>query len=555
MSKRKYDFAGWVTKNDIKCSDGVTIKHDAFKGNHDGKVPLVWNHNHKEPTNILGHMLLQNKPEGVYGQGFFNDTEEARHAKALISHGDISAMSIGANKIKKRGLDVIHGMIYEVSLVLAGANPGAMIESIITHSDTGEEIEHEDKAIIYSGNVIHSAEQAAEIDQLEHEDGGKDDMPEKTIGEVMDTMNEEQMAAVEALLANVIEQSDDLNQSDEGGEDMKHNVFGGQQEEQGEELTHALQMEVFADAQKFGSLRDSMLEHGITGIETLFPEAHNLNPTPFMYMNRNTNGAQIVNGVTKSPFSRIKTRLADFTEEAARAKGYIKGAEKFEQVFTLASRTTTPQTIYKKQKLDRDDIIDITDFDVVTYINAEMKLMLMDEIGRAILVGDGRTVGHADKIKAEHIRPIISDDDFYTIKKEALTHDLLIEVIIKAMAEYEGSGSPTMYMHPVDVANLKLLKADDGRFLFGDIPSAAAIAARFGVKEIVESTFLKNTILIVNLADYTLGATKGGEITNFDDFDIDFNQYKYLIETRLSGALVLPKSAISINIGTPLVVE
>mgnify|MGYP003489736530 FL=1 len=545
MPKEKYDFAGWVTKNDTRCSDGVVIKHGAFKDNDQKTVPLVWNHNHSEPTNVLGHVMLHNDEKGVYGYGYFNETDEAKHAKELIKHGDISAMSIGANRIKKQGQNVIHGMIYEVSLVLRGANPGALIETVMAHSDDSVET---DKAIIYTGNLIHSAD-----DILEQQEEEVQHMAEKTIGDILDTLNEEQMSAVEALIANVIE--DDISQNDdEGGEDdMKHNVFNGPVQEEGV-LTHSDIQAVFDDAKKMGSLKEAMLEHSITNIEYLFPDAQVVSGAPFIYKDQRTSTELIMNAIHKSPFSRVKTIIADLTAETARARGYIKGNEKLEQVFSLLTRSTDPQTIYKKQKLDRDDIVDITDFDVVGFVGKEMKMMLLEEVARAVLVGDGRNIASPDKIKADKIRPIISDNDLYTIKKDVktvggkVTIDV-IPAIIKALAEFEGSGTPTMYCHPALVADLRLLTAVDGRFLFGDIPTKEAIAARLGVSSIVETTFMANkTALFVNLNDYTLGSTKGGEVTNFEDFDIDFNQYKYLIETRLSGALTIPKSAIYLTV-------
>lgn len=545
MPKEKYDFAGWVTKNDTRCSDGVVIKHGAFKDNDQKTVPLVWNHNHSEPTNVLGHVMLHNDEKGVYGYGYFNETDEAKHAKELIKHGDISAMSIGANRIKKQGQNVIHGMIYEVSLVLRGANPGALIETVMAHSDDSVET---DKAIIYTGNIIHSAE-----DVLEQQEEEVQHMAEKTIGDILATLDEEQMSAVEALIANVIE--DDISQNDdEGGEDdMKHNVFNGPVQEEGV-LTHSDIQAVFDDAKKMGSLKEAMLEHSITNIEYLFPDAQVVSGAPFIYKDQRTSTELIMNAIHKSPFSRVKTIIADLTAETARARGYIKGNEKLDQVFSLLTRSTDPQTIYKRQKLDRDDIVDITDFDVVGFVGKEMKMMLLEEVARAVLVGDGRDIASPDKIKADKIRPIISDDNLYTIKKDVDTvgGEVTIEVIpaiIKALAEYEGSGTPTMYCHPALVADLRLLTAVDGRFLFGDIPTKEAIAARLGVSSIVETTFMPDkAALFVNLNDYTLGSTKGGEVTNFEDFDIDFNQYKYLIETRLSGALTIPKSAIYLTV-------
>lgn len=546
MPKKGYDFAGWVTKNDIKCSDGVTIKQDAFKGNDGTKVPLVWNHNYSTPSNILGHVVLHSKDKGVYGYGHFNDSEEAQHAKQMIEHGDISSMSIGAKQIRKRAQDVIHGMIYEVSLVLSGANPGATIEMNMAHSDDGE-----DTATIYTGNLIHAEDDVIEP-KVEVKEEDKGDKVDKTIGDILGTLSEEQMDAVTTLLGGAIEdlatENEDLEQSDiTEGEDliMKNNVFYGQGQEETETLTHSDIKDIFKDAHAYGSLQESILQHGITDIDTLFPEAKLTTDAPIFYRDENTSYEKIVAGTTKSPFSRIKTMFADLTEDEARAKGYIKGNEKLEQVFGLMSRETTPQTIYKKQKLDRDDIIDITDFDVVSWMNTEMRFMLQEELARAILVGDGREVSAEDKIKEDKIRPIISDDDFYTLKRTYADPKELIEVVIKSMADYKGSGAASLYMDPALIADLRLLKADDGRFLFGDIPSKEAIATRLGVKEIVDTTLMAGQgALLVNLKDYHVGSTKGGEVTTFEDFDIDFNQHKYLIETRLSGALTLPHSAI-----------
>lgn len=542
---KDYDFAGWVTKNDIRCADGVTIKRDAFQHNNNQTVPLVWNHDSSSPTNILGRVVLQNQPEGVYGFGTFNETEDAQHAKELIKHGDINAMSIGARKVKRNGTDVIHGLIYEVSLVMAGANPGAKIETVMAHSDNDDT----ESSIIYTDCLLHSAEDVVELKHKEETDEMPTENEEKTIGQVLDTMTEEQQEAVEALVAYTIEQmEDEIEQSvlEEGEETMKHNVFESSRNE--ETLQHAANFTAALNEAitNEGKLSDSLLAHSITNIEYLFPEAKIVGDAPQVYRDRNTSAMHIVDGVHKSPFARLKTLIADLTDEEARARGYIKGNEKLEQVFELLYRTTDPQTIYKKQKLDRDDVIDITDYNIVAFIQTEMKFMLKEEIARAILVGDGRVVSSPDKIKEDKIRPIISDDDFYSIKKD-ITGGIagVIEAVIKGKAEYQGSGVPELFMHPLDVADLKLLKKTDGSFLFGDIPSEAAMATRLGVKSIVPTTFLEQgKMIMVNLADYTLGSTKGGEVTNFDDFDIDFNQYKYLIETRLSGALMVPKSAI-----------
>ncbi len=580
MGKRNYDFAGWVTKNDIVCSDGVTIKHDAFRDNDGQKVPLVWNHDYNNPNNVLGHVLLQNKEHGVYGYGYFNDTEEGKKAKQLVNHGDISSMSIGARKLKRDGSNIIHGSIYEVSLVLAGANPGAMIETVVTHSDGGDE----EKGIVYTGTLIHSADDI--IDDLEDEEVTHKD-EDKTIEEVIDTMNDEQKDAVYALIGLVAgedeeeeepEEEEPIQQSvtkknedqiehkqikeEKGDEElMKHNVFNSKGTGKNNDvLMHSIN-EVLKQAQtnKVSSLKDMLADaeiknsegevitHGINSIEMLFPEAaHPTNGNvPILYKDTNTAYLDILDAVHKSPFSRVKTVVADLTEDEARAKGYIKGNMKKEEFFSLIKRQTQPTTVYKKQKLDRDDVIDITDFNVVQFMNAEMRMMLKEEIARAILVGDGRDFSSEDKINEQNIRPVISDHEFFTIQKAFADANGFIEAVITAMAEYRGSGRPNMYIDPTLLSAVKLLKANDGRYLFGDIPTDEAIANRLGLNKIVPTTFMSGKgAVIVNLRDYTLGATKGGEITNFDDFDIDFNQYKYLIETRLSGALTMPKSAI-----------
>ena len=595
MTKKDYDFAGWVTKNDIKCSDGVAIKHDAFRENDGQKVPLVWNHDYNSPNNVLGHVLLQNHEMGVYGYGRFNDTKEGQNAKSLVKHGDVSSMSIGARKLKRQGNDVVGGSIYEVSLVLAGANPGAMIETVVQHSD-GDDGE---KAIVYPGTLIHSSDDV--IDDVKIKHNITDDT---TIEDVINTMNDDQKEAVYALLGlvsasedeeqgsdnvedpdsekddnqdkdeklkqsadqdngNEDKKDEDQNQNDDKGDDMtmKHNVFDKEKGTQVNvtELRHAANDVLkLAYANKASSLKDllnendGVLKHGINSIEMLFPDAYNSTNgnVPIIYKDTNTQAVAILDAVHKSPFSRVKTLVVDLTEEEARAKGYIKGNMKKEEFFSLIKRVTTPTTVYKKQKLDRDDIIDITDFDVVAFMNVEMQMMLKEEIARAVLVGDGRDFSSEDKINEQNIRPVISDHDFFTIKKNYSSAATFVETVIKAMAEYKGSGRPDMYIDPMELADIKLLKGTDGHFLFGDIPSDEAIATRLGLNKIVPTTFMSgNGALIVNLRDYSLGATKGGQVTNFDQFDIDFNQHKYLTETRLSGALTLPKSAIYLKKG------
>ena len=584
MSKRQYDFAGWVTKNDTLCMDGVTIKQNAFQGNEGHTVPLVWNHNYNSPNNVLGHMELSNKPNGVYGFGYLNETEEGMNAKELIRHGDITSMSIGARKIKRMGTDVVHGIIYEVSLVMSGANPGAKIESVITHAEDG----NLETATIWTGTLIHSAEQAQDMndelrqnenkeESIKHAEGEKEKGMSKTVAQVIEELTDEQKEAVYGLIGSVVEayedsEDDDLDDlddddedDDEGDDSMKQNVFNnpGDFDNSAEILRHSM-VEGLQSAikERASSLKqvlqdmsenDDTITHGINSIEMLFPEAmaSTNGSLPLIYKDPNTAYAKILAGVTKSPFSRVKTLVADLTEEEARANGYIKGNLKKEEFFSLVKRVTTPQTIYKKQKLDRDDIIDITDFDIVAFMNREMKMMLEEEVARAILVGDGRDVNAPEKIFETNVRPIISDHEFFVVQKAFANAAAFIEAVIRAMTEYRGSGTPDMFIDPVLLADVKLLKGTDGRYLFGDIPSTVAVATRLGLNDIIPTTFMRDKgAIIVNLKDYTIGSTKGGEITNFDDFDIDFNQYKYLIETRLCGALTMPKSAVKLTVTT-----
>ena len=566
MSKRNYDFAGWVTKNDILCADGVVIKQDAFKHNSGEKVPLVWNHDYNNPTNVLGHMVLENRDKGVYGYGYFNDTQEALNAKEMVRHGDVSSMSIGARKIKRSGNNVIHGRIYEVSLVLSGANPGAMIETVVKHSDDGDS----EEGIIYTGTLIHSAD-----DVIKHEDSeeskeegdekvadDKKQESDKTIGDIVETMNEEQKEAMYALIGMAVEgndeDSDDGEEQEEDDEEVKQNVFSGNQVSvnNDEVLIHSLNDALeFAKENKI-TLKESLehmvdveqddtLQHGINSIELLFPEARQIGGNePQLYRNQHTAYQEILNGTKKSPFAKVKSLWADLTEDEARAKGYITGNFKKEEFFSLIKRETHPTTIYKKQKLDRDDIIDITDFNVVSFLNKEMRFMLEEEIARAILVGDGRDVSDEDKIDETRIVPIIKDNEFFTVRKTYTGVDDLPEVVLKSKKEYRGSGAPALYMDPALLIDLKLRKKDNGEYLFGKVLTDSEIAAELGVSKIVETTWMEDKgALLVNLQDYQVGTNKGGEITNFDDFDIDFNQYKYLTETRLSGALVQPKSA------------
>ena len=559
MNKQiKYDFAGWVTKNDIKCADGVTIKHDAFKENHGKRVPLVWNHDYQSPNNVLGYMELENHPtKGVYGYGYLNGTEEAKNAKELICHGDINSMSIGARKIKRSGSDVIHGNIYEVSLVLAGANPGAKIDSVITHAEDGDS----ESAIIHNGLPIVSADAMIDIEEIFTQ------AEEQTFGDVIDTMTPEQQEAVYGLIGLIVDnmnEPDDQNDEEKGDDTVKQNVFNNLHKddprtESLEVLRHSY-VEALEEAARTNTsfkkvlatkiTKDDLLKHGINSIEMLFPDAYastNGN-VPILYKDPNTQYEKILGQMTKSPFSRIKTMVADLTEAEARAKGYIKGTMKKEEYFSLIKRVTTPTTVYKKQKLDRDDIIDITDFDVTNFMRGEIQMMLKEEIVRAALISDGRDVADPDKISETNIRPIITDHEFFTIQKTYTNAADFVDKFLLAMAEYRGTGMPSLYIDPALLTAIKLLKGTDNRYLFGDIPSTAAIAARLDVADIIPTSFMSGKgAVVVNLADYTLGATRGGQITNFDDFDIDYNQYKYLAETRLCGALTMPKSAIYFN--------
>lgn len=549
-----FDFSGYATKNNLKCSDGRTIRKDAFKHNDGEKVPLVWQHFHNEPSNILGHAILENREDGVYAYGKFNDSPAGQNAKMLVEHGDITAMSIFANKLKQNGSNVVHGVIREVSLVLSAANPGALIDNVsIAHSD-GSYSESDEEAIIFTGLDLT-------FDDLELEHADNNQNESRTVGEIFDTLNEEQKNVVYAMLAEAIEgededdDDDDLEHSDyEGGQGMKINVFDKQDETQRETLTHDQIRAIFDDAQEFGSLRESFLyhaeEYGIENIDFLFPDARNVTPTP-EFIKRDTGWvAGIINGTKHTPFSRLKSTAADITADEARARGYVKATKKKEEVIKLLKRVTTPATIYKKQKLDRDDIIDITDLDVVAWLKAEMRLMLDEEIARAVLIGDGRDPEDPDKINEENIRPIAFDDDMYAHKLEVASNiqaDAIIEAILRARPKYKGTGTPTLYTTESILTDMLLLKDKIGRRLY---PTEAELASALRVTRIVPVEVMETVPhllgIVVNISDYTLGADKGGEVNMFDDFDIDYNQYKYLIETRCSGALTKPKSAIVI---------
>ena len=573
----EYDFSGWATRNNIRCSDGRTILKDAFKHNDGQTVPLVWNHDHNDPLNVLGHALLENRDEGVYAYCTFNDTDAGRNAKALVEHGDVTALSIYANQLKQQGPNVLHGAIREVSLVLAGANPGAFIDSIIRHGEESDE-----EAIIYTGEnlvlehsqhtIVNDKNLDAIKDNFTPPSGDKkDEKSEKTVQDVFDTLNEEQKTVVYALIGQALDESNqNENNEKEGNDNMKHNVFDQDQKEKENVLTHADMETIISEGKRYGSLKDSFLAHtaqyGIDHIDYLFPDAKNVTNQPDFIKRDDSYVQKVLRGVHHTPFSRIKSTHANITADEARAKGYIKGHLKKEEVFTLLKRTTTPTTIYKKQKMDRDDIIDITDFDVVAYIKAEMRMMLDEEIARAILVGDGRSTSSDDKIPETNIRPIAKDEDLYTIKapvavaKDA-TEDAIakafIRTVIKTRKEYKGSGSPTLFTTEDMLTNCLLLEDNNGRIIYDSVDKLATtlrvkeivpVEVMEGVTRTVSSKNLPLMAILVNLNDYYVGADKGGAINMFDDFDIDYNQEKYLIETRISGALVKPYSAIAFEL-------
>ncbi len=620
-----YDFAGWATRNNLRCSDGRTILQDAFKDNDGQTVPLVWNHQHNDPNNVLGHALLENRKEGVYAYCTFNKNESGQTAKELVDNGDVTALSIYANRLKQQGGNVLHGAIREVSLVLAGANPGAFIDSVMSHGDitdeeaiiyTGYQLEHADeeektieevldtmneeqKNVLYimvaEAMKNRSSEDEDEDDNMRHADG------EETVQDVFDSLSDEQKQVAYALIGSAQEENptplseeakqvyesmndkqknvvaylvsrtldgdfDDEDDQEEEEPEMKHNVFDND-ETMEDTLSHSEMSTIIGDAKRYGSLKESFLNHadeyGIEQIDYLFPDAKTLNNTP-EFIKRDTGWvSKVMSGVHHSPFSRIKSIFADITEDEARAKGYIKGKLKKEEVFSLLKRTTTPTTVYKKQKMDRDDVTDITDFDVIAWLKTEMRMMLDEELARAFLFGDGRLSSSDDKINEGNIRPIISDDALYNIKyqissvtwgntnDEQTAYNFIISAI-KARKDYKGSGNPTLFTTEDMLTNMLLLTDSTGRDLYTD---EAQLAKKLRVKEIVTVPVMEslkdadnNPILglIVNLDDYNVGADKGGSVNMFDDFDIDYNQQKYLIETRCSGALVKPYSAITL---------
>lgn len=571
---KNWDFKGWATKNDCRCSDGLVIRQDAFAGSDGKVVPIVYNHDHDTIDNVLGHALLQNRKEGVYAYGKLNDTKNGKIAKILVQSGDLISMSICANQIRKNGSDVVHGAIREISLVIAGANPEAFIEEVVNHSSDPEKQE----VIAYFDDPleINHAEDGMKSEEKpkEEEPVAEDNKKEKTVKDVFDTFNEEQKEVVYALIGQALsdkegDDTEDTEQSDDMEENtVKHNVFDKTTKKDEETLVHSEVLEAtLKDAKRLGSLKASAIEHGIEDLEILFPDNKNVTAAP-VTITRDMDWVSVVmSGVHHTAFARIKSIFADLTEEDARAKGYIKGKFKKEQVFGLLKRTTNPTTVYKKQKMDRDDLID-ADFDVVSMLRSEMRMMLNEELARAYLFGDGRLASSDDKINELSIRPVWTDEDLFTIKapftvaREATDDDKVkafIRAVIKSRKNYKGSGNPILFTTEDILTDCLLLTDSTGRDIYTD---ETQLAKKLRVSRIVTVPVMEGLTrqvngknrelwgLILNLKDYNVGADKGGAVTMFDDFDIDYNAQKYLIETRCSGALTLPFSAIAIELET-----
>lgn len=564
-----YDFCGWATRNDLRCSDGRIIRRDAFKHNDGQKVPLVWNHDHTDPYRVVGHALLENRDDGVYAYGSFNDTELGNTAKIYVQHGDINQLSIYANQLQQQGPNVMHGNIREVSLVLAGANPGAYIESVISHGEESEE-----EAVIYTGEYIS----LSHADNSDEEDESMGENNELDLEKVIDTMTEEQQDALYSLVGMALESAsdgedaeeeydeEDYDEYDEGDDDMKHNVFDNDNQRDDVLMHSEMLNNIVADAKRYGSLKESFLQHAavdnITNYNYLLPEPKSLNTPPEWIKEDESWVAKIMRTVHHTPFSRVKSMFATLDENEARARGYIKGNMKKDLALSVLKRTTTPTTVYIKMKMDRDDVVDITDFDVVAWQRAEMRGQLDKELARAMLLGDGRDLSSDDKINEQNIRPVLKDDDMYTIKytvKKGQDYNVttnsasdndsvakgVIRAAIKARKEYKGSGNPTFFTTEDLLTDLLLIEDQNGRRIYESINT---LATAMRVKEIVTVPEMESLTdiygIIVNMADYTTGADKGGAVNMFDDFDIDFNQMKYLMETRMSGALTKPYSAI-----------
>lgn len=590
----KWDFAGWATKNDLRCADGRIIRKDAFKVNDGQRVPLVWNHGHNSPQDVLGHAILENRNEGVYAYCSFNETENGKTAKQQVIHGDVNALSIWANNLQQNGHEVIHGVIREVSLVLAGANPGAFIESVLAHNEPMEDYDSE--GIFYVDSLITLAHADDNKEKKESESKPSDNEEKKeegsdgdgeTIKEVFDTLNEKQKKAVAVVVAQAVQDSKSNNDNKKEENEMKHNVFDS--DTPVKTLSHSDVKRIIDDGKRLGSLRAAIKEHkeeggllhslDTTGMETatgeqtygfndpdmLFPDYKSLNNPP-EWISRDMGWVKkVMSAVHHTPFSRIKSQFANITEDEARARGYIKGKQKKTEVFSILKRTTDPTTVYKLQKMDRDDIIDITDFDVIAWIKAEMRFMLEEELARAILIGDGRDGSDESKIPEDHIRPVATDVPLFNTKvlvevAEDASPDVVasetIDTVVRARKNYKGSGSPTFYTTEDTVTEMLLLKDAVGHRMY---KTEAELATALRVKEIVtvevmdgyeveDDTRTKRSLIgvIVNLSDYNVGADKGGAVEMFEDFDLDFNKHEYLIETRISGALVKPFSALTI---------
>lgn len=576
----KYDFGGYATKNDVRCADGRIIKRNAFEGQNGSKIPLVYQHDHDDPMNVIGHGILENRPEGVYIYGSFNDTERGQHMKSCVAHGDVNSLSIWANQLQEVGKNVIHGVIREVSLVLSGANPEAIIDNpVIVHGDVEDVIF--DEAIIRPGFQIESGvDTNASLSHAEEDTTTSDDDEDETVQDVYDSMTDKQKQVVAYMVGEALsaggesseDDSEEVKHSDMEDDEMKNNVFDQNDLKEGKDiLSHDAMRAIFDDAKKSNSLRDTVIAHaatyGIDNIDVLFPDAKSINTQPELIKRRTEWVNTVISGARHTPFSRIRSTQVDITADEARARGYIKGKKKVDEVIKAMKRVTTPQTIYKKQKLDRDDIIDITDFDVVAFLRGEMRLMLDEELARAALIGDGRSVSDESHISEDHIRPIYTDDDLYTIRYQLASNASeadKIDAFTYAMLDYEGSGMPVAFMAPLTRAKLLLQKKTDGQRLYAN---ETELTTALGVSKIIPVPLFANVsrsvttgegasastktydlvAMIVNMSDYTFGADRGGEVSTFDDFDIDYNQMKYLIETRCSGALIKPKSAVVIE--------
>lgn len=587
----KFDFSGWATKNDLTCSDGRTIKHNAFKENDGQRVPLVWQHGHNAVDNVLGHALLENRDEGVYAYCAFNDTPGAENAKELVKHGDVKALSIYANRLDQRGADVIHGNIVEVSMVLSGANPGALIDNVALEHSDGSWTESEDEAIIYSGLTLsHDSGETTEDTESMDEDEVYDE-DDLTVADVLETLDDDQRLAVAALIEEISgdvdaededfdedeefdedydeDYDEDAEHGDSGGDTLMHsNIFEGDaRNHMGPHLSHADEEQIFAEARQPGmTLRTAVLAHaadyGIKNPELLFPDATNLDPEPQRIMRENSWVSKVLQGAKHSPFSRVKTQWSNLTADDLRAKGYVKASRKKDVVYEVANRKTEPTTVYNKTKIDRDDVIDITTFNVVAWMQQNLRLALEEELARAVLIGDGREVSNPDKIKETSIRPIWKDDELFSHKvlvdKDAKTEDV-IDIVRRSRKFYKGSGMPVLFTTNAFVCDMLEIKDINKRYIY---ETKQAVANALNVSDVIEVEVMeganrevagkKQNLLgiIVNMQDYTLGADKGGETSFFEQFDIDFNQKKYLLEARCSGSLTKYKSAIVIEKAT-----